>query len=345
MPELRRDPIIGRWVIIATERGKRPNDFKPKESSIANNKPCPFCEGNEKLTPPEVDADRLSDTAKDTPGWLTRTVPNKYPALTRKSDTEKNDTGIFQRCEGVGEHEVIIETPSHDKQLADLSIKDVERVILAYKRRSLELGKDKRFKYVLIFKNYGLAAGASLEHSHTQLISLPIVPRRVSEEFECMQNYLRSKKGCVFCDMVKQEKKEKLREVCENEDFYAFCPFASRSPFEITIVPKKHKSSFIDISEEEVSNFARILRGVLVRIKVLLDNPPYNFIIHTNPLNVNGDNFCSVGNEAVSSGVYHWHVEVMPKLSKIAGFEWGTGFYINSTPPELAAKYLREVGV
>ncbi len=345
MSELRRDPIIGRWVIIATERGKRPSDFKLKESDSADDKPCPFCPGNEGLTPPEIDADRPANTAKNTPGWLTRTVPNKYPALTNESDVEKEDVGIFQRCKGVGEHEVVIESPDHNKQLADLSIEDIKRVILVYKRRSIELGKDKRFKYVLIFKNYGLAAGASLEHSHTQLISLPIVPRRVSEEFECMRSYFESKKSCVLCDMVSQEKKEKLREICENEDFYAFCPFASRSPFEITIVPKKHKSSFTDISEAEVDNFARILKDILARIKALLDNPPYNFIIHTNSLNRNGNNLYPVKDGVVSNGVYHWHVEVMPSLSKIAGFEWGTGFYINSTPPELAAKYLREAGV
>lgn len=339
MPELRRDPIVGRWVIIATERGKRPSDFKFKESSLAADKPCPFCEGNEALTPPEIDADRLTGTDKDTSGWLTRTVPNKYPALTGESDLEKKSQGIFQRCKGVGKHEVIIENPNHDKQLADLSVEDVKRVISVYKRRSLELSKDKRFKYILIFKNYGLAAGASLEHSHTQLVSLPIVPRRVSEEFESMRSYFESKKTCILCDMIKQEKSEKFREIYENEYFYAFCPFASRSPFEITIAPKKHKASFTDISEVEIDSFARILKDILGRVKLLLDNPPYNFIIHTNSLNGNGDDF-----ESGKNGGYHWHVEIMPSLSKIAGFEWGTGFYINSTPPELAAKYLKEVG-
>lgn len=333
MPELRKDPIVGRWVIIATERAKRPNDFKPEAGSAENGKPCPFCEGNENLTPPEVDADRPSGRQKNTSGWLTRTVPNKYPALENEPDVGKKNVGVFESCRGVGQHEVIIETPDHDKQLVDLSIEEIKRVIRVYKRRSIELGKDCRFKYVLIFKNYGLAAGASLEHSHTQLISLPIVPRRVSEEFECMRSYLEEKKSCVFCDMVKQEKEEQFREICENEDFYAFCPFASRSPFEITIIPKKHEPSFISITDKEIDSFALILKDILTRIKVLLDNPPYNFIIHTSPLDSNG------------SDLYHWHVEIMPSLSKIAGFEWGTGFYINSMPPELASKYLREINL
>ncbi len=333
MPELRKDPIIGRWVIIATERAKRPNDFKPEKNAIVENGSCPFCEGNEKLTPPEVDADRPSATAGDAPGWLTRTVPNKYPALENVPDLRKKNRGIFDMMEGVGQHEVIIESPSHDKQLADLSVDEIKRVIAVYKRRGLALGKDERFKYVLIFKNYGLAAGASLGHSHTQLISLPIVPRRVSEELEGMQRYFKDKKSCVFCDMINQEKKEQKRQICENDDFYAFCPFASRSPFEMCIVPKKHQHSFTDISEGQIDSFARILKDILLRMKVLLDNPPYNFIIHTNPLN-------SKANE-----LYHWHVELMPKLTKIAGFEWGTGFYINSIPPELASEYLREAKI
>ena len=332
MPELRKDPIIGCWVIIATERAKRPNDFKPEKDAIVGNGSCPFCEGNEKLTPPEVDADRPSATV-DSPGWLTRTVPNKYPALENSTNLDKSSSGMFDVMKGVGLHEVIIESPDHDKQLADLSVDQIKRVIAVYKRRSLILGKDERFKYVLIFKNYGLAAGASLEHSHTQLISLPIIPRRVIGELEGMKRYFDQKKKCVFCDMIEQESKEGKRQICENDDFYAFCPFASRSPFEICIAPKKHQHAFTDISEGQIDSFAKILKDILMRIKVLLDNPPYNFIIHTSPLNGNTNELC------------HWHVELMPKLTKIAGFEWGTGFYINSTPPELASECLREVSV
>ena len=333
MPELRKDPIIGRWVIIATERAKRPNDFKPEKEAIIGNGLCPFCEGNEKLTPPEVDADRPSSNDRDIPGWLIRTVPNKYPALENVADLKKKSQGIFDMMEGVGQHEVIIESPSHEKQLADLSVEEIKRVVAVYKRRSITLGEDKRFKYVLIFKNYGLAAGASLEHSHTQLISLPIVPKRVIGELEGIQRYFKEKKKCVFCDSIEQERREQKRQICENDDFYAFCPFASRSPFEVCIIPKKHQHSFVAISESEIDSFSKILKDVLMRIKVLLNNPPYNFIIHTSPLN------------GETNELFHWHVELMPKLTKIAGFEWGTGFYINSTPPELASECLREVKV
>ncbi len=330
MGEFRLDPITARWVIISNEKSLGPKDYKVENPDIRG-EVCPFCEGNEKLTPPEVDADRPTGTEPDTPGWITRTVPNKYPILENESNLDKAGRGIFDMMNGVGQHEVIIESPDHNKQLADLSIEQIIKVINVYKKRSIELSRDERFKYVLIFKNYGLSAGASLEHSHTQLISLPIVPKRVMEEFKCVQDYYAYKERCILCDIVRQEDEYRHREVFDNKDFIAFCPFASRSPFEISIIPRKHKAYFTDITDSEIESFAKILKDTLTRIKKVLGNPPYNFIIHNN--SVNGENI----------ECYHWHVELMPKLSKIAGFEWGTGFYINPTPPELASRYLREV--
>lgn len=330
MPELRKDPIIGRWVIIAAERKKRPSDFKTIKVERLESKICPFCEGNEKLTPPEIEAIRPGSNEPDTGGWQVRTVPNKYPALTDESDIKLINSGMFEAMSGVGAHEVIIEGPDHDKQLADLDIEQIKKIVSAYQRRSLALSKDKRFKYVLIFKNYGSAAGATLEHTHTQLISLPVVPKRVIEEVEGARNYYQDNKRCVFCDMAAQEAKDLERKVCENDDFIAFCPYASRLPFETYIMPKTHMSQFIDLSPEQVDNFSRILKEVLVKVKKVLDDPPYNFIIHTAP------------RDEAQSKHYHWHLELMPKLSKIAGFEWGTGFYINPAAPEEAAKYLRE---
>lgn len=331
MGELRLDPMTARWVIISTEKDLGPDGYNI-ESPVLKGGTCPFCVGSEKLTPPEVDADRPTGTPVDTPGWETRTVPNKFPALKNEPNLDRTGVGMFDMMNGVGEHEVIVEGIKHDEQLADLGIEQIKKVIRVYKRRSLELAKDERFKYVLIFKNYGLAAGASLEHSHTQLISLPVVPRRVMEELECAHRYYDYKERCVFCDIVRQELEYRHREVSENDDFIAFCPFASRSPFEISIIPRKHTSRFTDITESEIDNFAKILKDILMRMKVALKDPPYNFIIHTTPLDGNGD----------EHDYYHWHVEVMPKLSKIAGFEWGTGFYINPTPPETASRYLRE---
>jgi len=334
MGELRLDPMTARWVIISKEKDLGPEGYDI-ESPVIKGGECPFCPENEKMTPPEVDADRPTRTAADTPGWETRTVPNKFPALKNEPELNKTGVGMFDMMNGIGEHEVIIEDTDHNKQLADLGVEQIEKVIRVYKRRSLELGKDDRFKYVLIFKNYGLAAGASLEHSHTQLISLPVVPKRVMEELECAHRHFDYKERCVFCDIVRQEQEYRHREILENDDFIAFCPFASRSPFEISIVPRTHKAYFTDITEDEITSFAQILKDVLMRMKVALNDPPYNFIIHTTPLNGNGD----------LGGYYHWHVELMPKLSKIAGFEWGSGFYINPTSPETASRYLREAKI
>jgi UDPglucose--hexose-1-phosphate uridylyltransferase len=334
MSELRLDPVTARWVIISSEKDLGPEEYNI-ESPVIRGGTCPFCPGNEKLTPPEVDADRPTGTSVDTPGWETRTVPNKYPALKNEPNISRTGVGVFDKMGGVGEHEVIVEDIDHNKQLADLTIEQIKKVIRVYKKRSITLGKDERFKYVLIFKNYGSAAGASLEHSHTQLISLPVIPRRVIEELECAHRYFDYKERCVFCDIVRQEAEHRHREVSENEDFIAFCPFASRSPFEISIIPKLHNADFNSITESQTEGFARILKDLLVRMKAALKNPPYNFIIHTIPLNGNGD----------AADYYHWHVEMMPKLSRIAGFEWGSGFYINPTSPEKASGILREAKI
>jgi UDPglucose--hexose-1-phosphate uridylyltransferase len=335
MGELRLDPMTARWVIISNEKDLGPDGYDIESPRIDGEGKCPFCVGNESLTPPEVDADREKATSSDMPGWITRTVPNKFPALKNEPDLNRSGVGMFDMMNGVGEHEVIVEDVDHNKQLADLDVEQIKKVINVYKRRSVELGRDDRFKYVLIFKNYGLAAGASLEHSHTQLISLPVIPKRVMEELECAHKYYDYKERCVFCDITRQELEYRHREICENDDFIAFCPFASRSPFEISIVPRQHQAYFTDISDGQIDSFARILKEILMRIRQALKNPPYNFIIHTTPLNGNND----------VQDYYHWHVEVMPKLSKIAGFEWGSGFYINSTSPETASRYLREVKI
>ncbi len=334
MGELRLDPMTARWVIISTEKDLSPSGYNI-ESPVIEGGNCPFCPGNEKMTPPEIDADRHEGSKPDEPGWETRTVPNKFPALKNEPDLERAGVGMFDMMNGVGEHEVIIESTDHDKQLADISVDQIKKVVEVYKRRSITLGSDERFRYVLIFKNYGLAAGASLEHSHSQLISLPIVPRRVMEELECAHKYFDYKERCLFCDILRQEGYYRHRDICENDDFLAFCPFASRSAFEISIIPKKHQAYFTDIEDTQIESYSFMLKEILMRMKKVLNYPPYNFIIHTTPLNGNND----------VQEYYHWHVEIMPKLSRIAGFEWGSGFYINPTSPETAAKYLREAKI
>lgn len=327
MPELRRDPISGRWVIISVERGKRPSDFgirvSPKKGGF-----CAFCEGNEHTTPKEIFAFRPDGKGPNTPGWSLRVVPNKFPALQFDGELNKVGEGIFDKMNGVGAHEVFIECPEHSLTLSTMPLKSVEDLLKAFYRRSTELKADPRFKYILIFKNEGDDAGASLEHTHSQLIALPIVPQIVEEELYQSKKYYEYKERCIFCDIIRQESEAKIRITSENQNFIALAPFAPRSPFEIIILPKRHESSFSP--DSDFSLLAQILQQTLKQMDAVLDLPPYNFMIHTSPIKNNSNDY------------YHWHIEIKPKLTKIAGFEWGSGFYINPTPPEEAAKFMRD---
>ncbi len=330
MPELRKDPVIGRWVIISSERGKRPHDWA-REPEQKRGGFCPFCPGNEDKTPPEVLAIRPDGSPPNTPGWILRVVPNKFPALQIEGDLNRRGEGIYDMMNGVGAHEVIIETTSHDLDLADLDEEQIYRVLWAFKERMLDLKNDKRFRYILAFKNHGQAAGASLEHSHSQLIAMPIVPKRVQEEIEGSRRYYDYKERCIFCDIVRQEILTEKRIVAEHDKYLVFEPFAPRFPFETWLLPKEHFSHFERMPEDEHRALAAALKEALVRINKTLDRPPYNFIIHSSPI------------QEADYPEYHWHIEIIPKLTKVAGFEWGSGFYINTTPPEDAARYLREV--
>jgi len=329
MSELRRDPIGGRWVIVDTDHPNKPQDFEHEPEHTWQSGTCPFCPGNEAITPPEIDSFRDPSTQPNTSGWQVRVVPNKFPALAIEGELDRRGLGIYDMSGGIGAHEVLIETPYHNKDLSDLLNEEIEAIISMSYRRSLDLMKDKRFKYILLFKNYGPAAGASLEHPHTQIIALPMVPKNVVEEIKGAQNYFEYRERCIFCDMITQELQDKERIVLENKYFLAFCPFVSRFPFEIWIIPKNHSNCFCHIQPEEISHLALILKGAITKIKNVFANPAYNFIMHSSPINGDG------GLE-----YYHWHIELIPKLTRVAGFEWGSGCYLVSTPPELAAKYL-----
>jgi UDPglucose--hexose-1-phosphate uridylyltransferase len=329
MPELRRDPVIGRWVIISTDRGKRPSDFG-KEIETGVGKYCPFCPGNEDKTPQEVLAYHDPSREKNKPGWWVRVVPNKFPALQIEGALNRQGEGMYDKMNGVGAHEVVIETADHSQDFPDLISKRAEDVIWAYRDRIMDLKRDARFEYILIFKNRGAAAGASLSHPHSQLIATPVIPKHVRELVNGAKNYFEYKERCVFCDMIKQELTTGTRIISENDDFVAFVPFAARFPFEVWILPKVHDSDFEDLQKHEVVNLTHLLQQSLKRMRDVLDDPPYNFIILNSPLRES------------KLPHYHWHLEIMPKLTKVAGFEWGSGFYINPTPPEEAAKFLRE---
>jgi UDPglucose--hexose-1-phosphate uridylyltransferase len=330
MPELRKDPVIGRWVIIASERGKRPSDFAPVEEKKVDGF-CPFCYQNEDKTPPEIFAIRSDGSSKNKPGWSLRVFPNKFPALRVEGQLNRQGDGIYDKMNGVGAHEVIVETPDHLKDFSTMEVSAIRNTFWVFRERVLDLKRDIRLKYALIFKNHGTSAGASLEHSHSQLIATPVIPKRVLEEMEGAKSYHGFKERCVFCDIIHQEIKDNVRVVFEEEFFVAIEPYAPRFPFETWILPKSHASHFENISDDLLPHLSLIIKEVIGRINVALNNPPYNFVIHTTPMQEN------------SLEHYHWHIEFMPKLTRIAGFEWGSGFYINPTSPEEAAQYLREI--
>jgi UDPglucose--hexose-1-phosphate uridylyltransferase len=333
LPELRKDPITGRWVIIATDRAKRPVDFVREKVEIRGSGFCPFCYGNESKTPPEIQAYRPDGSPKDSPGWSLRVVPNKFPALGIEGTLNRQGEGLYDKMNGIGAHEVIIETPDHKATMATMPVSQVESVLWAYRDRIIDLKKDRRFRYILIFKNHGEAAGASLEHTHSQLIALPVIPKRVQEELDGSREYYHYKERCIFCDIIRQEQDSGVRVIAENEDFISLSPFAPRFPFEMWITPKVHQSAFVESSKTEFERLAFMLKDMLQRLDKTLDRPAYNFVVHTSPVPENAHDY------------YHWHIEIMPKLTKLAGFEWGTGFYINPTPPEEAAKFLREAAI
>jgi UDPglucose--hexose-1-phosphate uridylyltransferase len=328
LPELRKDPVTGRWVIISTERARRPNDFVREQVVPKGGRFCPFCPGAEQKTPPEILSYHNNGN-----GWSLRVVPNKFPALRVEGDLNRQGEGLYDRTNGIGAHEVIIETPQHTLTLGDLDEKRIEDVFWAFRDRLLDLKKDFRLRYVLLFKNHGEGAGATLEHTHWQLIALPIVPKTVQEEIDGAKRYFDFKERCIFCDIVRQELESNSRVVLETEHFVVISPYAPRFPFETWIVPRRHSSHFESSDAAVLQNLAWVMRTTIRKIDRVLERPAYNCVIHNAPL------------QEGAMEHYHWHIEIIPKLTKVAGFEVGSGFYVNPTPPEEAAKFLREVGL
>jgi UDPglucose--hexose-1-phosphate uridylyltransferase len=330
MPELRKDPILGRWIIIAQERGKRPTDFLIKEEETKGGF-CPLCPGNEHATPDEVLVYDRAEGHANMSGWNLRVVPNKYPALVIEGHLDKQGEGLYDRMNGIGAHEVIIESPNHQERFSHLPPHRMLLTFRAFRDRICDLTNDPRFTYVAVFKNFGQVAGASLEHSHSQLVALPILPRMLSAELEGSLSYYLYKERCVFCDIIRQEMQQQVRLVCANDQFVTLTPFAPRSPFEMWILPRQHSSSYTEQDEHALYALAEIFSETLRRLDACIPDVPYNFVLHTQPLR----------SEPLAH--YHWHFEIVPKLTSMAGFEWGTGFYINPMPPEETCQYLREV--
>ena len=335
MSELRKDPITRRWVIIATERAKRPSQLSSPSPVTPPDMPardpkCPFCEGNEAMTPPEVAAYRHAGSQRDTPDWWIRVIPNKFSALDPDTPLERIGEGMYDMATGFGVHEVIVESPRHNHTWGTATDKEFEEIFWSYRDRLINLMRHPSLRYVLIFKNYGKEAGASQPHGHSQLIGLPVVPKRVLEELESSEDYFRYKERCPLCDVIRQERADGRRIIHESEHFIAFAPYASYLPFQIMIMPKHHDPFFERMEKGQFMDLARVFRRVFWALAQVLGDPPFNCVLHTTPP-------ASAGDERYN----HWHFEIVPRLTKVAGFEWGSGFYINIATPEDAAEALR----
>lgn len=332
MPQLRKDPILKQWVIIAPERSRRPDQFKSPPVVTDEAGPCPFCEGNEAMTPAETLAFRKAGTKADQPGWWVRVVPDRKPILVPEGECEREGKGMFDVMNAIGIHELVIESNRHDQSLHLAPTDQVREVVWAYKQRLLELKKNPRFKHLMVVKNSG-HGNSSYHHSHSHIVATPIIPKRVEEEIDGAREYYHYHDRCIYCDIIRQEVENPYRVITSDSLFIAFCPFASRFPFEIQIVPRSHQPFFETIDSEQTSGFAAMLQQCLKRLQALLPNVPYNYILHTSPCSDSYRDF------------FHWHLEIITKLTRVAGFEWGSGFYINPTSPEDAARQLREVSI
>jgi UDPglucose--hexose-1-phosphate uridylyltransferase len=340
MPELRKDPLVGRWVIISTERAKRPDEFLDLENAEQEppQQECPFCEGHEAKTRPEIAAHRTPGSAPNGPGWNVRVIPSIAPVLQIEGNLEQKTNGLHQVTTGIGAHEIIIENPKHVHSVADMPEEQIRRIIDVSIDRIVDLEKDTRFTYVLLFKNHGTEAGeGQFHHSRSQLIALPVNPIRVREELTGARNYFREKERCLFCDMVKQELESRERIAAETPYFVAVTPFASRFPFELWILPKNHCADFTKLPEAERADLAVMLKLAQSKITHVLHDPPVNTILHTAPFRRGRP-----GDWGTIDADFHWHIEIVPRLTRVAGFEWGSGFYINPFTPEEAARFLRE---
>lgn len=339
--ELRWDPLTRKWVIIAPARGRRPNSFiipEPEKSPAEKGEVCPFNHGNEHMTPPSLA--QVPDPSGEYP-WLVRVVPNKYPVLKVEGSLERWSEGLYDVISGIGAHEVVIETPDCSLQFADLSAPTISEILKIYRLRINDLKKDTRFRYIMVFKNHGTNAGATLYHSHSQIIALPERPAIMQTILAVSREHYNRKERCIFCDIMHFELKVGSRVIYADEHFIAFCPFASSLPFEIMIMPRRHSHDYSRSSDRELYSFALVLKDVLGRLNKALRNPPYNFVIHTAPpkrekLN-RPDYWDSIEED------YHWYLTITPRITRIAGFEWGSGYYINPVPPEDAALHLNRV--
>lgn len=331
MSEIRKDPITSRWVIVSPEFRQQPLAAAalPAQTRSA----CPFCAGNEALTPHDIFTLRPADAKPDAKDWKLRVIPNKFPVLRVEGALDPQGEGLYDKCNGIGANEVIIESPDHEQDFDSLALEQIEDIFWTLRERFMDLRKDVRIHYIQVFKSRGEPAGANLSHPHLQLIGLPMTPKAVLEKMAGVQRHQADHGRCIYCDILRQDLRRPERLVVENDRFAVLTPYASRFPFETWLLPKQHAADFSHLAKADLKSLAQILRDLFRRLKKVLKDPPYNLLLNTAPL------------QAPPQADFHWHLEILPRFSRISGFEWGTDFFINSTPPEEAARFLREAAV
>lgn len=339
MSQIRYNYLKDTWSIVSKERSKRPHDYVSKEEEIGDISTCPFEYGKEDKTPPEIFALRKPGTKPNTPGWITRVVPNKYPALNTDTNLERYFDGLHDIITGFGYHEVIVDTPDHFKHIQNFEIDDFKNLFITLKHRLIDISKDERIRYIHFFKNHKKEAGKSLFHSHSQIIATPSIPKNIQTQIKQLKKYYQNKERCYLCDEITFELNEKIRVIYENKDFLVYCPFASLFPFEIKIIPKFHSHDFGLISDSQLNSFCQAIQNAVKVLDKTLKNPPFNIVLYTSPPI---RNLPELDYYYMIEKFNHWYLEILPRNAILAGFELGTGYYINPTIPEEAAKFLRE---
>jgi UDPglucose--hexose-1-phosphate uridylyltransferase len=332
--ELRKDLLLGRWVVVLKD-SKRPEDYHIPETKEVGGEgtvgECLLCQSN-------FQKEILTIPGEGNLKWRVKVIPNPKPVLRVEGELRRRGVGIYDAMNSVGANEIIIESPYHDRAPEDMGIEQVKAVMEAYRARIEDLQRDARLRYVLIYKNHGTLANAIWSHAYSSVMATPVIPKRLKEELDGAKQYYGYKERCVFCDIMHEELTKGARIVLESPHMIAFCPFAPRFPFEVWIMPRRHSCAYQEISQEELGDLARSLSEILRKFKTLFGDLPYNYVLHTAPNRIPRRNhWHTLGDD------FHWHIEFMPRLQRTGGFEWGSGFYILETSPEDSAKFLREV--
>ena len=338
MHELRKDILLGRWVAILSN-SKAPGEYSLSCEEKNGQDNCVLCTNHEHETPAEIASIRRPSTQRNTPGWWVRAIPSFHPLFQIEGELGRKGVGIYDMMNSIGANEILIESPEHNRRPEELGIEQMIRVITLYRDRIADLHKDARLRYVLIYKDSGKDAGAIFSHPVSFLMATPVIPKTVKDELDNAKQYYSYKERCIFCDIMSEELRVGERIILETRNFVAFCPYAGQFPFESWIVPKRHCCAFHEITDDEIEDMGLILMSVLQKLRKVFNDPPFNYYIRTAPNMVpRKGHWHTLGED------FHWHLELIPRLVRTSGFEWGSGFYVLHTSPENAAKYLREVG-